>query len=199
MAMSRPGIEDAGATSCLEDLAAAGADPAARWRALEACRDYLRLVARRGGWSNEAGLPATSDLVQGTFVEAWRQFTRFRGRTPGQLRAWLRAILIHSSLNARRRIRMAQMGSGRGMMAAHAADESPSAMAQGRAAREALEMALSGLPERDRAVIHLRLWDRLTFAEIGGRIGVSEDAARMAYGRALVKLRGSMRAGHDPG
>ncbi len=52
-----------------EFAAAKGGDPAARWRALEACRDYLRLVVRRGRLSDAAGLQATSDLVQGTFVE----------------------------------------------------------------------------------------------------------------------------------
>jgi hypothetical protein len=47
-----------------EFAAAVGGDPAARWHALEACRDYLRVVVRRGRWSGSAGLPATSDIVQ---------------------------------------------------------------------------------------------------------------------------------------
>ena len=45
----------------------------------------------------------------------------------------------------------------------------------------------------------MRIWDRWSFAEIGARLGVSEDAARMLYGRALARLRESMRPGHDPG
>ena len=182
-----------------EDFAAAVRDPAARWRAIEACRDYLRLVVRRGRLSSDAGLHATSDLVQGTVVEAWRQFSRFRGRTPGQFRAWLRAILIHASLNARRRRGMLPLGSGLGAGDALAPTPSPSQAAEDKASRESLDAALAGLPERDRTIIHLRLWDRLSFAEIGRHLDVSEDAARMAYGRALARLRGSMRPGHDPG
>jgi DNA-directed RNA polymerase specialized sigma24 family protein len=55
------------------------------------------------------------------------------------------------------------------------------------------------LPERQRTVVHLRLWDQLSFARIGGRLGISEDASRMLYGRAIARLRGTVRPGHDPG
>ncbi len=182
-----------------EFAAAKGGDPAARWRALEACRDYLRLVVRRGRLSDAAGLQATSDLVQGTFVDAWSQFSKFRGRSPVQLRAWLKAILIHASLKARRRPGMPQVGSWRTERAPAAPNPSPSQAAQHKSAGEALDAALSGLAERHRAVIHLRLWDRLSFVEIGARMDLTEDAARMLYGRALAKLRESMRPGHDPG
>ena len=182
-----------------ELAAATGGDPAARWRALEACRDYLRLVARRGRWANGAGLPATSDLVQGTVVEAWRQFSKFQGRSPGQLRAWLRAILIHASIRARRRPIEAHIGSGRGVGAALASSTSPSQAAHKKDSREALDAAIVGLMEHHRTIIRLRIWEQLSFVQIGHRLGISEDAARMLYGRALAKLRESMRPGHDPG
>jgi len=182
------------------DLAAATAgDPAARWRALEACRDYLRLVVRRGRWSNGGGRSATSDLIQKTIVNAWGNFSRFHGRTPRQLRAWLRAILIHASLNARRRRRTARIDSSREGGPPAGTIASPSQAAQKDASREALDAGLLGLSERHRTVIHLRIWDQLSFAQIGRKLDVSEDAARMSYGRALAKLRESMRPGNDPG
>lgn len=181
-----------------EDLLAAGSDPAARWRALEACRDYLRLVARRGRWSNDdGGLPATSDLVQGTVVDAWRQFSRFRGRTPGQLRAWLRTILIHASLNARRRPRPVHLGSAQGEVDGAIGSGSPSRAAREHEDRAALDAALAELPERHHAVIRMRVWDRWPFARIAAELGVSEDAARMLYARAFARLRESMRPRHD--
>ncbi len=185
-------------TSFEDELAlATRGDPAARWRALEACRDYLRLIVRRGQWSNNAGLAATSDIVHNTFVDAWRDFSRFQGRTPGQLRAWLKAILVHASLNARRRPREAQLG-GRGEPGlACSTAASPSHAARKNAEHHALEAALGGLTERHRSVIRLRVWDRMSFAQIGAALGVSEDGARMLYGRALAKLRASMRSGHD--
>src|SRR5271157_6533415 len=94
---------------CESIAAATGGDGAARWSALESCRDYLRLVVRRGKWSGGAGLPATSDLVQKTIVDAWQHFPRFKGQSPAQLRAWLKAILTHAALNDRRRQRAARL------------------------------------------------------------------------------------------
>ncbi len=182
-----------------ELAAATGGDPVARWRALEACRDYLRLVVRRDTWSNKAGRSATSDLIQKTIVDAWGNFSMFHGRTPGQLRAWLRAILVHASLNSRRRQRAARLGSSRQAGVPAGTSTSPSQAAQKIAAREALDRALSRISERHRAVIRLRIWDQLSFAQIGAKLDVSEDAARMLYGRALAKLRESMRPGDDPG
>jgi RNA polymerase sigma-70 factor (ECF subfamily) len=184
---------------CDSELAAAtGGDPAARWRALEACRDYLRLVVRRGRWSSHSGRSATSDLVQKTIVDGWDHFSRFQGRTPGQFRAWLKAILIHASLNSRRRPRAIPIGSGT-VGAATGKTTSPSRAAQKNAAREALDAALGRLSERHRLVIRLRVWEQLSFAEIGAKLEASEDAARMLYGRALARLRAAMRPGHDPG
>jgi len=182
-----------------EFAAAMVGDTAARWHALEACRDYLRLVVRRGRWSSNAGQGATSDIVQNTILDGWRGFARFEGRSPGQLRAWLKAILVHASLNARRRPREAQFGSGGEAGAAAGTTTSPSQAAVKNASREALDAGLGGLSERHRTVIHLRIWDQCSFAQIGTRLSVSEDAARMLFRRALEKLRESMRPGHDPG
>jgi RNA polymerase sigma-70 factor, ECF subfamily len=175
------------------------ADPAARWHALEACRDYLRLVVRRGRWSKDAGQAATSDLVQDTLVDAWRDFSRFRGGTPAELRGWLKAILVHASLNARRRSPQAQISCCSEVHALAGTTTSPSQAAHKNSAREELDKALDTLPERQRTVVRLRLWDRLSFARIGDTLGISEDAARMLYGRAIACLRGRVRPGHDLG
>jgi RNA polymerase sigma-70 factor (ECF subfamily) len=190
---SDSGLRDAGLA------AATRGDPAARWSALEACRDYLRLVARRSRRSSHAGRSATSDLIQQTIVEGWRNFSQFQGRTPAQLHAWLRAILVHASLNARRRRKAARLEHGLQPCDVAGSTTSPSSAAQRNASRTALDAALRRLTERHRTIIRLRIWDQLTFAEIGERLRVSEDAARMLYGRALAKLREMMRPGHDPG
>ncbi len=182
-----------------EIAAAIGGDVSARWRALEACRDYLRLVVRRGHWSNKGDRAATSDLIQETIIDGWRNFSRFQGRTPAQLHSWLRAILVHMSLNARRRLVPTRIESGSRVGEIPGTTTSPSVAATRNASRAAVDAALSGLTERHRTVIRLRIWDQLSFAEIATRMSLSEDAARMLYGRALAKLRASMRPGHDPG
>ncbi len=132
-------------------------------------------------------------------MNAWGHFSRFEGQTPGQLRAWLRKILIRASLNARRRRRAVQLGSKEEAGVASGAATSPSQAAERNAALEALDAALRGLSERHREVIRLRVWEQLSFEEIGTRLETTQDAARMLYGRALARLREAMRPGHDPG
>jgi RNA polymerase sigma-70 factor, ECF subfamily len=181
------------------EIASAAIDPAARWRSLEACRDYLRLVVRRGGWSKRPADPNTSDLIQNTILQGWRGFARFEGRSPNHLRAWLRVILVHALLNSRRRQGAVRRERACAAELIPGTTTSPSKAAQKNDSRAVLDTALAVLSERHRAVIHLRIWEQLSFARIGARLAISEDAARMLYGRALANLREMMRPGHDPG
>jgi RNA polymerase sigma-70 factor (ECF subfamily) len=53
---------------------------------------------------------------------------------------------------------------------------------------EYLERALESLPESQRDLIVLRKLEELSFAEIGIRLGKSEDACRVAFARAMAAL-----------
>jgi RNA polymerase sigma-70 factor (ECF subfamily) len=191
--------DDSGTTIVDPEIAAAATDPAARWRTLETCRDYLRLVACRDRWKRRSDEPGTSDLIQHTILEGWRAFPHFEGRTSGQLRAWLRAMLVHALLKSKRRPIVMQSDAAGAADIIPGTGTSPSHAAQRNLSREALDAALGVLSERHRVVIRLRIWDQMPFTEVGARLGISEDAARMLYGRALASLRESMRPGHDPG
>jgi RNA polymerase sigma factor (sigma-70 family) len=56
-------------------------------------------------------------------------------------------------------------------------------------ARPAIDAFLDGLGERDRAAVVLRFFEGCSFAQIGEKLRLSEDAARMRVDRALEKLR----------
>jgi RNA polymerase sigma-70 factor (ECF subfamily) len=53
---------------------------------------------------------------------------------------------------------------------------------------EALERALAGLTDAQREIIMLRKFEELGFAEIGERLGKTEDACRVAFARAMAAL-----------
>jgi RNA polymerase sigma-70 factor (ECF subfamily) len=53
---------------------------------------------------------------------------------------------------------------------------------------ERLERALEALPDAQREIIVLRMFEELTFRDIGARLGRSEDACRMAFARAMAAL-----------
>ena len=170
-------------------VAARGGDPVARWRALDACRQYLRLVVGKNRWPGGADQPATSDLVQDTILEGWRGFGRFKGSTEGQLRAWLRATLVHSLIKKRRRPRHTRLESGSDGTALAASNTPASRVVERDDSNEAVEKALCSLPQHYQSVVEWRLWNDLSFAEIGSRLGVSDDSAQKLYARAIARLR----------
>jgi RNA polymerase sigma factor (sigma-70 family) len=57
-----------------------------------------------------------------------------------------------------------------------------------------LDDAMHALPEADRDVILQRYFQRMPFLQIGARLGLTENAARMRAERALDKLRGILAA-----
>ncbi len=57
----------------------------------------------------------------------------------------------------------------------------------------ALSAALGRLPPEQRAVVHLKLWEGLTFAEIGETLGASPNTVASRYRYGLDKLRELLR------
>jgi DNA-directed RNA polymerase specialized sigma24 family protein len=53
----------------------------------------------------------------------------------------------------------------------------------------ALRSAIDNLPSGQREVVVLKLLRGARFSEIGGRLGISTDAAKMRFVRALEALR----------
>jgi len=58
--------------------------------------------------------------------------------------------------------------------------------------RPVLDDALRRLSERDREAILLRFFEGCSFADVGAKLRLSQDAARMRVERALEKLRGHL-------
>jgi len=59
--------------------------------------------------------------------------------------------------------------------------------------REELAVALGELPEEQRAVVHLKLWEGLTFEEISTALDIPANTAASRYRYGLDKLRGRLR------
>lgn len=185
----------------VEELLAAArrGDAGARWGAMHACRDYLRLVARRTRLPRGNPGPSPSDFVQNALIEGWRGFSRFRGQSPGQLRGWLRVILLRSLLRAARRPVEGRLDACQPGGEPVAEVTPASAVAVRNDWNRTLDSALRRLPTHYRTVIHLRLWDDLSFPQIGARLGLSEDSARKLFTRAVLRLRETLGKDHGLG
>lgn len=78
-------------------------------------------------------------------------------------------------------------------MEAHMRDEmnhDPAAQLEWERVRPVLDEAMGELKEAERAAILLRFFEGRGFAEVGARLRLSENAARMRVGRALDRLHG---------
>lgn len=63
--------------------------------------------------------------------------------------------------------------------------------------REALAAALGDLPPDQRAVVHLKLWEGLTFERIADLIGIPINTAASRYRYGIDKLRERLRPLYD--
>jgi RNA polymerase sigma-70 factor (ECF subfamily) len=168
---------------------------------LELCRPYLLRMANQELASDLHAKIGASDLVQETFLDAHRNFSRFDGASEAQWRAWLRGILQNKLANLTRHYRHTDkrqidceiplpspsaVEHNRGLTAR---DSSPSAQARAHEQDEFLARALAQLPEPQQQIIRLRNYEELSFEEAGRRMGRSADAARKLWGRAIEQLQ----------
>ncbi len=90
----------------LRGLAAAQAgDREALGDAFEPFRRFLLLIAERELATDLKSKEGASDLVQDTLLEAQRHIGSFEGRSPQELRSWLRHMLLHRVSYTSRRYR----------------------------------------------------------------------------------------------
>ena len=63
--------------------------------------------------------------------------------------------------------------------------------------RENLESALANLPQDQQLVIQMKLWDDMTFAEIGAVLDTSPHTVASRYRYGIAKLRESLQPVYD--
>lgn len=190
-------------------LAAAEAgDSAALGELLEVFRGYLTSIAREEIGEQLWAKVSPSDLVQDVFMDACRCFTQFQGSQSEEFRGWLRAILLNrlrdlykhyfeaQNRNAGLERSMDDSRGGEGPLrqALVGADLTPSKHLARNEEETRLIAAINRLAEQSRQVIIWRRWESLSFAEIGRRLGKSEEAARKLYARAIECLQSEMEA-----
>src|SRR5262245_5643931 len=181
-------------------------------QALDACRQYLLIVARRELDPELQAKGSASDLVQETFLEAQRDFDQFQGNSAEELKAWLRQLLLHNLANftrsyrgtakrdVHREVAADPAGSSRTGGAALTADIlSPSGFALQYEQAQSLLRALEELPEDYRQVVLLRYQDQRPFEEIARLMNRSGNAVRILWSRAVRRLRQKMEESHEGG
>jgi RNA polymerase sigma-70 factor, ECF subfamily len=182
--------------------AARGGSSEALGQLLEACRGYLLLVAQREMAPDLQAKGGASDLVQETLLDAVRAFPRFAGTSEADVLAWLRRLLLNNLVSFTRRYRDAEKrqvarevsldrvgssGGGGGGPADNA--PTPSRQAVDHEQARLLQEALERLPDNYRRVLLLRFQEELSFEDIGWLLGLTPNAARKLWARAVKRLQ----------
>lgn len=150
-------------------------------------RAVFRLAYRMTGNAVDA-----EDMVQETFLKAWKQIRKFDNRAA--FGTWLHRICANCALDhirARNRKQEVQVVDGSTAQVA-TATPSPERLALGAQITERLGTALDELSEMERAAFVLRHYEGMSIEEISVALGVQRGAAKHSIFRAVQKLRRSL-------
>jgi RNA polymerase sigma-70 factor (ECF subfamily) len=140
-----------------------------------------------------------TDIAQSVFGKAHRDLPRFVDRGPGSFGGWLEEI-VECTIRGKARWldaarRKESPPQARARHDAGASSQTPSRLVSKKEDVEKLHDAMETLGERDRRAVEMRMFLGLRWSEVGGTLGLSEEAARKVYERALEKIGRSLSGG----
>ncbi|NOT31244.1 MAG: sigma-70 family RNA polymerase sigma factor [Planctomycetes bacterium] len=183
-------------------LDALALDPNGGWERLIArAESKLRILLHFRMSPRLRGVLAEEDLLQEVWAEGARNLERFEYRGPGSLQRWFAGILSNKLLHAGReawRVPMPASAVARESTIAAlasrrldlaqclpATQSSVSGHARKRELEERVRDVLLRLPEAEREVILLKLFEGLNGREAALRLGVDESTVSVRFKRAL--------------
>jgi RNA polymerase sigma factor (sigma-70 family) len=171
-----------------ELISAARQDPQAFREFYERYAVWLRTWFQRQTGSESASL----DLTAETFAQAWNAARRFRDLAGGSGAPWLFGIARNLLRQYHKHNRIETAARERlGIPLAWADCEDYERVDDRVAANSlapALSHAVSALPREQRRALELRVLQQLDYEEVAGRLGCSQNAARLRVSRALRAL-----------
>jgi RNA polymerase sigma-70 factor (ECF subfamily) len=176
-----------------ELLEAAKRDPQAFREFYDRYAVWIRSWFQRQTGSETAAL----DLTAETFAQAWHAMRRFRDLAGGSGAPWLFGIARNLLRQYHKHNRIETAARERlGMPLSFAESEDYERVDDREAAkalRPRLRDAVRTLPADQRRALELRVVQQLPYEEVAGRLGCSQNAARLRVSRALRALTVQMK------
>jgi RNA polymerase sigma-70 factor (ECF subfamily) len=151
-------------------------------------RAVYRLAHRMTGSPQDA-----EDVVQETFLKAYRQLGRFESRA--NFSTWLHRIAVNCSIDLIRSRRHQETGHESADLehfeaaAEDRVDHSPERLMLSAEVQERVSAAMSALSAMERAAFVLRHFEGQSIEEISQALGLKTNAAKHSIFRAVRKMR----------
>ncbi|MEW6323464.1 MAG: RNA polymerase sigma factor [Acidobacteriota bacterium] len=175
------------------DRAAVAAVSAGDSQAFRTLVDRHSRYVRRVAFRMVGNAADADDVVQETFLKAYRQLERFEARA--DFRTWIHRIAVNSAIDfirARRHREVAHdpadLQDGPGDTAVSGAPE-PERQVLSAEISDHVAAALGGLTAMERAAFMLRHMEGRSIAEICAALGLKPQAAKHSVFRAVKKMR----------
>lgn len=127
------------------------------------------------------------ELTADTFLEAVKSLCRFRGDSDEK--TWLFSVARHRWYHYLQKHRRPAVPLDEGLLPA---GPSPEEIVCRKETTRRVQELLAQEPERTRTIVQLRL-EGLSFREIGQKVGVTENSARVIDFRARTRLRETLK------
>jgi RNA polymerase sigma-70 factor (ECF subfamily) len=153
-------------------------------------RSVYRLAFRMTGTPHDA-----EDVVQETFIRAYRQLSRFEARA--NVSTWLYRIAFNCAvdfLRSRPRRESATEADVLERMAPSTSGPTMDDLVYAGEIGERMQRALSDLSEKERAAFLMRHYHGCSIEEIGSTLGMKTNATKHSIFRAVKKMRVALQA-----
>lgn len=157
---------------------------------------YLYKIGRSYNYNHED----TQDLMQDSFVDAFKGLDTFEGRA--QFKSWIMRIMLNNCYRRREKWsfkneKIMEIDDASHPMFNHSNPDSHTIL-QRRELRHVIEDALSRLPLEYRVVFSLREINGLDVAETANILDISENNVKVRLNRAKDKLRREIEKSYTP-
>lgn len=133
------------------------------------------------------------DLLQNTFLKAWRALDNFRAEA--SLKTWLYRIATNEALTLLQQRKRRDFSDVEDIEDDLRHSHQDGLAADGDEIRLRLDRAIQNLPERQRMVFMLRYFDEMKYEEIAGVLGVTAGALKASFHHAVQKIEKQLRQG----
>jgi len=133
------------------------------------------------------------DVLQNTFIKAWRYLGNFRGDSA--LKTWLYRIATNESLTFLKQRKKRQHLDINDLHDDMKYSLGPGRAADGDEIQRRLQLAVSQLPDRQRAVFNMRYFEQMKYDQISSILEVSVGGLKASYHHAVKKIERSLKEG----